>query len=477
MIVFNLFSLVLVFYLFKNQADQASAPDFIRGAICGVMVFSINFFLDWRFRKKFHPIWGFFIGNIILLGMGGRYIARVLGTEAEQNLSISGHLPLHELYDGFLLLFSSALFFLIGFYLNQKPSKFLILTRESKNYIFPKDALIWLITFGSWGCKFARFLPGVLGTTVGLLPLGVLYVFGLKYYTTIGLRKRVYVLYVLIIIIVELAFASRSAMREGYVTVFIPLLLATGWASAQGPSVLAQKKPGYGKKKRFAAVAALIFVFWFLMAVIFPAANAVKSRQVHDFKTAFVMIVTKKQTSDDPGALKKNMTNETLEMRRAIIITSAAICIRLSKMNLRMEHDPLQLFAAGFIPRALWPNKPVIEKGGWFNKFLLRLLGLSETEGDTSMALSAAGELFWAYGVAGVMIIMLLTGLLFSFFHNIGYTNDLRNIFNSTLLIALASFYLKAFDGNWSATVSLLSLIAALSIFTSKFLVRNRQRP
>jgi hypothetical protein len=63
-----------------------------------------------------------------------------------------------------------------------------------------------------------------------------------------------------------------------------------------------------------------------------------------------------------------------------------------------------------FIPRILWPDKPVVSRAGWFTYYL----GLSESPASatTGTGQSAQGELYWNFGLAGVVIGMFFIGSL-----------------------------------------------------------------
>jgi hypothetical protein len=63
-----------------------------------------------------------------------------------------------------------------------------------------------------------------------------------------------------------------------------------------------------------------------------------------------------------------------------------------------------------FVPRILWPNKPTVTRGAWFTTYT----GFSESEEEatTSLGISATGELYWNFGVPGVVIGMFAIGWL-----------------------------------------------------------------
>jgi hypothetical protein len=62
------------------------------------------------------------------------------------------------------------------------------------------------------------------------------------------------------------------------------------------------------------------------------------------------------------------------------------------------------------IPRLFWPDKPRVIQGGWFT-FMLGLADSPESA-TTNMAQNAQGELYWNFGLPGVIVGMALLGVL-----------------------------------------------------------------
>jgi hypothetical protein len=62
-----------------------------------------------------------------------------------------------------------------------------------------------------------------------------------------------------------------------------------------------------------------------------------------------------------------------------------------------------------FVPRIIWPNKPQVNRGSWFSVYI----GFARSEDrGFSLGMTAIGELYWNFGLIGVLLGMLLTGSL-----------------------------------------------------------------
>jgi hypothetical protein len=65
-----------------------------------------------------------------------------------------------------------------------------------------------------------------------------------------------------------------------------------------------------------------------------------------------------------------------------------------------------------FIPRLLWPEKPMVTRGLWFTAYLGG--SGSEEEAESNTALYSAGELYWNFGILGVVLGMAIMGAMFA---------------------------------------------------------------
>lgn len=74
--------------------------------------------------------------------------------------------------------------------------------------------------------------------------------------------------------------------------------------------------------------------------------------------------------------------------------------------------ETMDYITYAFVPRIIWPEKPNVSRGAWFTTYL----GFSayEDEATTSTGITATGELYWNFGIAGVVTGMFLLGFLIS---------------------------------------------------------------
>lgn len=70
--------------------------------------------------------------------------------------------------------------------------------------------------------------------------------------------------------------------------------------------------------------------------------------------------------------------------------------------------ETMKPLAYAFIPRIVWPQKPVVSLGTWFTAYL-GFAGSPE-EATTNTGTYAAGEFYWNFGIGGVIAGMFLIG-------------------------------------------------------------------
>jgi hypothetical protein len=71
--------------------------------------------------------------------------------------------------------------------------------------------------------------------------------------------------------------------------------------------------------------------------------------------------------------------------------------------------DTMDYITYAFVPRIIWPDKPNVTRGAWFTAYLG--FSSSEEESTTSTGITATGELYWNFGVVGVVAGMCFLGI------------------------------------------------------------------
>jgi hypothetical protein len=108
-----------------------------------------------------------------------------------------------------------------------------------------------------------------------------------------------------------------------------------------------------------------------------------------------------------------------------------------------------------FIPRFLWPSKPILEKGRRFS------VAAGSTQ-DSSMAVTYPGDLYALYGLPGVVLGMLLLGIVIQALTNtITGTLDKRRLF---VYAAMFMFVNELETDSFSYLTSLIKTFVIVSL-------------
>ncbi len=112
-----------------------------------------------------------------------------------------------------------------------------------------------------------------------------------------------------------------------------------------------------------------------------------------------------------------------------------------------------------FIPRILWPEKPVVSRGAWFTTYLG--MAPSEAEATTSTGMTTFGEWYWNFGIPGVIVGMFLTGALLSGLWRLAGSNPIHDPASMVLYVAVILNILNLPD----ATSPIVSDVALYLLF------------
>lgn len=165
-------------------------------------------------------------------------------------------------------------------------------------------------------------------------------------------------------------------------------------------------------------------------------------------------------------------------LARASTINQLSQVVRLQNKNDYYNGSTIAYISFAFIPRFLWPEKPLIMQGRWF----ALEAGLAYNHGDqrnlmevnNSINMTVAGELFLNFGYLGVLLGMILIGYLLKQCWAMSNLYDTRNNLTGTIfgvfLIIVAYFYLQV-DMQFIVTLTQVFLtVLAINYFMKTFL-------
>jgi hypothetical protein len=145
---------------------------------------------------------------------------------------------------------------------------------------------------------------------------------------------------------------------------------------------------------------------------------------------------------------------------RMAVVTSPAAVIRAVPRWVDYQYGKTLVSAAvSFIPRVLWPGKPVLNIGHEFGH-TFGLVNMVDVE--TLVACTLAGELYWNFGVTGVVVWAFLMGFVFRWvyrrFGEGGEDDGIRKALYIALLIKL-----MASEGQQALLV--VSLVRTIALY------------
>jgi hypothetical protein len=154
------------------------------------------------------------------------------------------------------------------------------------------------------------------------------------------------------------------------------------------------------------------------------------------------------------------------QMERLFEIPQAAgfMVGEVRRTGLQLGNTMDDLYYA-FIPRILWPEKPIVSRGAWFTTYVGS--SRSEEEATTSTGMTAFGEWYWNFSIPGVVIGMLLTGALFSGLWRLAGSCPIYQPLNMVLYVAAVMSSIGLAD----ASSPIVAAVALYALFGFLFCV------
>ena len=217
---------------------------------------------------------------------------------------------------------------------------------------------------------------------------------------------------------------------------------------------------------------AIIFLGVLYLGIVAPAVN--RSRMVKEGDSYNKIMVGLRSSSpfytDEPFILSIENQFQGLMGRLFEVPQVTGFMVgEVKRSGLQLGSTMKDLYYA-FIPRIVWPGKPLVSRGAWFTTYL----GMAprEAEATTSTGMTVVGEWYWNFGVLGVVVGMFLTGALLSGLWRLAGSYPIHQPANMVLYVALIINVLNLPD----ATSPLVSAVALYLLFGSLIYLRKLGR-
>lgn len=192
--------------------------------------------------------------------------------------------------------------------------------------------------------------------------------------------------------------ALRSGMKGEFALVSLPMLLP------------ALRSPSVGRSILVAGFLAIVVVFVFPFSQEWRMANWGPNRigdevEVHSVASRVLL------RWEEDGLLETAKRSTQQWTSRGSSSEQGGLVMYLAEQDGLIGPILLTGFASMFIPRAIWPDKPTYAPGAWFSWYL----GYAPTPEDatTSTAMMLPTELYWMFGILGVVLGMPLLAILY----------------------------------------------------------------
>ena len=248
---------------------------------------------------------------------------------------------------------------------------------------------------------------GALVTMTKTLPLGAIFAL-LTFSTRFGIgSSRLWI--TLIATLPLTADVLTRGMKSAFFEVFLPVILA-----------YLMRKPRIG-------ILITLIGMIFLLVFVYPYTTEYRTRVWYQKEEtrAFTIVRDVIRDIETYGmSFHIKMSVESFQHRFGGIGTPGVVVYVADRFGY-IGPEFLQNLPYAFIPRAIWPNKPVFEPAAWFTWYLG--LAPSPEEAKTATALHIGPELYWMFGWAGVAVGMFLLGLMYRRIHQFLLARSFRS--------------------------------------------------
>jgi hypothetical protein len=226
----------------------------------------------------------------------------------------------------------------------------------------------------------------------------------------------------------EFGFALQTGSKATIMFAFIPLF----WGALMSRQA--------GRATAIAAIAAVVGYFGFVQ----PAIQAVRDA---DNALGVIQAYQSRASANSEGA-----GYEPFLTRQFETISCGYIVGRVEQQGF-LDGESMKYFLYAWVPRVVWPEKPNVTRGDWFD------YEVRGSKAPSSLGQTAPGELFWNFGIVGVTLGMMLIGLMVGVLWRIAGEAPLGDPIRMWIYVALTLTIVEMAEAG-SAVMGKISLMA-----------------
>ena len=432
----NLFFLTIYVFLFGTFDPSTSC-------IILIIHFSLCSILYLREKKGITPIFIFYVG--IILTTIANFV--VIGKVGTHTLKLNSYLIPKYISDALQIWCISSTIIAIGYQLNKERS-FPSIAFEIKTKKF-FQGLFWFLVFANSLTLFGYDLP-VRGNQVGKIFV-LINSISILVFARIWSKEnnKTYRFYALSLFVVETYLALvTSYLRSDLILPTVYLFL--------GYFI------GKGDIKYLFSYRIIPFV---LILLLYSSVFKILQSNRSSFITVFT----------EGGASEKNDENSSALLDRSANIAQLTNIVSLVKKNGYYEGRASAPLLAAIIPRALWPDKPLIQLGAWFALESGNAYKSETGRANNSINMTIPGELYLDFGWIGLIIGSLGIGALMSaLWNSTKFYSSEYNLTGTLFGGYLFIMSISGFGGDLQIVITFLSTYISFFII-KKFAGRSAQ--
>jgi hypothetical protein len=368
----------------------------VGGMINFVIYITIGFLEARRDPLYFNPISFYFFWYSVNLGLSAIYSSTLLAAEGGIGFS-TARVYDHSVALGFLIYTIGSFALHAGLQLNRPKTPNKIIGEK----VFIKKAAF--ISFLIVGLMFELFTPyfAVFGGLLSFLRFSMISGLALIAFNpnnflkfTFITRRNILFIGSILVFTLNISTTSKAYMMFA----FFPLVWFMLYYKVD---ILKLAFTGF--------VFAMLYFFFVYPLSYELRASFVSTRQVN-VQSSVETVLEGKTNAIDPQFRDRHPIYGYLS-RSFDAIAVAYLTTQVDKYGFRYG-ETMAFLGYSLIPRIFWPSKPAVSQSAWFTYYLG--FAPSPEKATVSVGMTATGELYWNFGIPGVIIGMFIVGVCFS---------------------------------------------------------------